>query len=484
MTRDLALLLPEITVAVAALLGLMVMLTRETPRTAERFTWIAAALALGLTLVISVRLQAGGALLLGSFHDDSFARLIKVLLLLTGATLALIALRSLDGLGLMKPDLPILLALAALGGMVIASAGDLLILALGLEILSAALYALSRTRLGPAPQVRPWRGYRDSLLATCVTLLGIAVIAGSGGASNLDALAGGLSQGLGASSSGELPFGVLAGLALYVTGILAKFSVGPLQLWQPETGRERPVVVVAMLDLLPKIALVAVLARLLFTGLDPLSTIWQPILASLALVAVVFGALAALMQTELKGLLAQTGLAQLGLILIGLAAGGPEGLLAAMLALVLYTALQTGGYAFAATLTSDGRPMTALSALVGYVSHAPARTLAVLLILLGLSGAPPLVGYAAKIALLFAASSGGWLWLAIAAFAAFLACVAVYLRLAIQLASGEDEEILDTRFDVLPVAIVMVAASVSVIGAFTLLGLDDLAWQAAESLAR
>ena len=173
-----------------------------------------------------------------------------------------------------------------------------------------------------------------------------------------------------------------------------------------------------------------------------------------------------------------------GLILIGLAAGGPEGLLAAMLALVLYTALQTGGYAFAATLTSDGRPMTALSALVGYVSHAPARTLAVLLILLGLSGAPPLVGYAAKIALLFAASSGGWLWLAIAAFAAFLACVAVYLRLAIQLASGEDEEILDTRFDVLLVAIVMVAASVSVIGAFTLLGLDDLAWQAAESLAR
>lgn len=487
MTRDLTLLLPEIGVALAALLGLVITPTRDTPRLAERVVWIAAALSLVFALIVAARLPASGALLATVYVDDTFARLIKVLLLMAAGALSLIALRPLEALGLMRSEVPILLGLAALGGMIIASSADLLLTALGLEILTAALFALSRLRLGtrgPAP-VGP--AYRDSILATGLIALGIAMILANGASTAYaplsDALAAALSPDTPTPPTGQT-LALLFGVGAVVTGVIAKFSVAPLRLWQPETGRDMAVPMVAMLDLLPKIALVALLGRLLPEALGPLSPLWQPILATIALLAVILGGLAALMQSDLKGALAHSGLAQVGLMLIGLAAGGSAGLLAALLALVLFCALQAGGYAFAAGLMSEGRPFTALTALEGFAARAPARSFAMLLILLGLSGAPPLIGYTSKVALVFAAEAGGWLWLALLAGLAFLACVAVYLRLAIALFTGEEDDILDSRFDGLPVVFVMLAAGVSVVGAFTIFGLEDLAWAAAESLAR
>lgn len=466
---------------VACLGAALLSYSREDEALAERLIWLAAGLFAALAFVIAVREGESGAFLQGLYIDDPFARFGKVAALLSAAILLLISLRHLEATGHLRSTYPICVALAVLGIMLAFSAGDLILLVMGIELCSAAFFLLARLRrFAPDPGDQSAR-HRESLLASGLVLAGVAGVVLLTERTGLAAL----------SESMQLAAEQNHGLAVYAAaialavGLLLKLFAAPFALWRPDTGRHVSIPLAALLSTLPKLLLLAVLVRFCYLGLLPLEQIWRPVLAVLGLAAVIVGGLVALSQTELKGLIAHTGLAQFGLVLLALALWSDAGLAAALIMLAVLVVLQLGLYAFVLSMQSDGRPITAMSALAGISARAPAHALALLLILLALAGLPPLIGFAGKIGLLLAAVEPGlapfWLWLVCLAALAFLPTCVAYLRVVLVIYSAQDDEVLNGRTEPVPLLTLIGVAVLAVFGGVSLLGLEGWANAAAAS---
>jgi NADH-quinone oxidoreductase subunit N len=232
----------------------------------------------------------------------------------------------------------------------------------------------------------------------------------------------------------------------------------------------------------PKMAAMALFARVVHDAFGGAVGDWQQILALLSLLSMFVGAVAAIGQRNIKRLMAYSSIAHMGYALMGLAAGTAFGVQAMLVYMAIYVTMSVGTFAFILSMERDGSPVTDIQSLNMYSKTDPMRAMAVLILMFSLAGVPPLVGFFAKYYVLLAAVQAGMAWLAVAGVIASVIGAFYYLRIVYYMYFGQVGETLDKRANPVLWGFLMISAAAMVLGVVNLFGVEGAAAAAAASL--
>ncbi|HBH25779.1 MAG TPA: NADH-quinone oxidoreductase subunit N [Rhodospirillaceae bacterium] len=391
MSTALAAIAPELTLAVMALVLLLLAAVRG--QAAARPVLRGGAVA--LALVFAVLGATAGAPAQSVFGDmvvvDVFATALKMALVL--ALMAALALSAapmrLDNIA--RPEYPIVTLLAGVGMMGMVSAQHFLALYVAMEMQALALYILVSSGASSARSAEAGVKYvLLGALASALMLFGMALLYGATGALDYVTIRTVLE---GVDAPGLT---VGAGLAFLLAGMAFKISATPFHMWTPDVYAGAPTRVTTLLALAPKIAAAGALARLLFGPLEPLAAQWVPILVVLSVASMSWAALAGVVQGDLKRLMAYSTIGNMGYMLLGFIAGGADGLAAALFYLLVYVLSVAGVFAVILAMRRDGRVVTEIVELSGLARSRPLLAAGMAALMLSLAGVPPLAGFFAK----------------------------------------------------------------------------------------
>jgi NADH-quinone oxidoreductase subunit N len=399
-------LAPEIILVVAALVVLMADLVVAQKRALGWFSLGAVLLALVATLWYTPAQPGFQNMALA----DGLGRFMGAAVLAAAALAALLSIERIGDYTDRPGAFYALLLLASVGMRVMTVASDFMVIFLGLEILSLALYILVGI------DARDARGAEAALkyfllgaFASGFFLYGIALIYAATGTTNLDQL----SQGL-LPLSVPLPGAPLLpiGVALLLVGFGFKLALAPFHMWTPDAYQGAPTPVTAFMSVATKTAAFAALIRVL-AALTTFERPWLLALAALAVLTMTLGNLAALRQTSLKRMLAYSSIAHAGYVLTGLAAGNAEGAQGALYYLLGYTFMNIGAFAVLLAIQRRDENDISTAQMTGLAARQPALALLMAIFMFALTGIPPLTGFFGKLYVFSAAVRGGLTWLAI-----------------------------------------------------------------------
>lgn len=477
-SADLSTALPEILLAAYALMALMFGAFGGQDRTAPTLVWATA----GLFLILAVWIAASPidtrTAFNGMFTNDAFARFAKVVVLVSAALVLLMGQPFATRHGFMRFEYPVLIALAVLGMMLMVSASDLIALYMGLELQSLALYVIAAMRRDSLRSTEAGLKYFIlGALSSGLLLYGASLTYGFAGTTSF----AGITQAIG---TGDVPLGLLFGLVFMLAGLAFKVSAVPFHMWTPDVYEGAPTPVTAFFATAPKVAAMALLARLAHDAFGAVPGDWGQIVAFLAVASMFVGSIAAIGQRDIKRLMAYSSIAHMGYALIGLAAGTAEGVQAMLIYMAIYVTMNIGVFAFILSMSRDGRPVTDIDALNLYAKRESTRGLALMVLMISLAGVPPFLGFWAKYAVLVAAVQAGMVWLAIAAVIASVIGLYYYLRIVYLMYFGQERAPLDAAMPALQSALLVGAAAIMVLGVVNLFGVEGFAALAADSLVR
>ena len=475
-TSDIITAFAEVSLAVTAMAGLVWGACVRHRPTGSIMLWLAAAAMAAAALWIALLPSADASAFAGIYADDAFARYAKVIILLSASLTLLIGHDYLARQGILEFEFPILIVLATVGMMVMASARDLMVLYVGLELQSLALYVLAAYHRDNARSTEAGLKYFVlGALSSGILLYGASFVYGFAGTTSF----AGIREALAAP---DMPRGAIYGLVFMVVGLAFKLSAAPFHMWAPDVYQGAPTVTTTLLASAPKVAAMALLARLLLEAFPTARSDWQPIIVTLAIASMYVGAIAAIRQTDIKRLMAYSSIAHMGFALIGIAAATEQGLQAALLYMAIYAATNVGAFALIVSMRQDGRVVTDIKALTLYAHVAPMRAFAFLLLLFSLAGIVPMVGFFAKFYVLAAAVDAGLTWLAVAAGIASVIGAFYYLRIVYYMYFGDHRARLDPAMPGLASLVLLIVAAAMILGVINLFGVDALALTAAQSL--
>jgi len=347
----------------------------------------------------------------GMFVIDGYATIFKTICIGAVILTALMSEHFCALIGLRQGEYYSLMVLSLVGMMLMASAGDLMVLYLGLELMALPIYALvglhkrdSRTSEA-AIKYFLMGGFASALL-----LFGLSLFYGLSATTNIAEIAAAVSAGNLTTSPA-----LLAALGLIIAGLSFKVAAAPFHLWTPDVYEGAPTIVTAFMSVGPKAAGFAIFGRVLFLGLSGLQAHWGPILAVLALLTMAVGNITALSQTSLKRMLAYSSIAHAGYALLGLLAGTTEGMAATMTYLVVYLFMNLGAFAILMALAQPGKSCESLEDCKGLAVRNPLAAALMLVFLFSLTGIPPTGGFIGKFYLLKSAFVAGYTLTVVAA---------------------------------------------------------------------
>lgn len=475
---DLNTVLPELVLSVAAMAALVFAVYTGKDRVATPLTWLTGGLMAVLAAWIGITGDGSNTAFGGMFIDDGFARFAKVTLLLSGAAVLVMGQDFLARRGALRFEYPLLVALSTVGMMVMVSAGDLMALYMGLELQSLALYVLAAMRRDSARSTEAGLKYFVlGALSSGLLLYGASLVYGYAGTTLFEGV-------IEAAGQGQAPLGLLLGLVFVIAGLAFKVSAVPFHMWTPDVYEGAPTPVTAFFATAPKVAAMALLARVLHDAFGGVAADWGQVLALLSLLSMFLGAVAAIGQTNIKRLMAYSSIAHMGYALMGLAAGTVFGVQAMLVYMAIYVTMNVGTFAFILTMERDGQPVTDIAALNQYAAREPGRALAMLVLLFSLAGVPPLVGFFGKFYVLRAAYEGGLAWLAVAGVIASVIGAFYYLRIVYFMYFGDQSGELDRARASVPLVVLMASAAVMVLGVVNLFGIETAAQAAAAALLK
>ncbi len=337
------------------------------------------------------------------------------------------------------PELYVLALLSASGAMVMGSANDLIVIFLGLEIMSIALYVLAafnhrRTESGEAAL----KYFILGSFSSAIFVYGIALVYGATGSTNLPEIADYLSKNV-VASNGVL----LAGLALLLVGFGFKIAAVPFHMWSPDVYQGAPSPVTGFMAAVAKAGAFAALLRVFVSSFGAERADWQPIVWALAILSLVVGAVLALSQRDVKRMLAYSSINQAGFILLGVQAADGRGVAASLYYVFVYTFMIIGTFAVVTVLARTGDRGHDLSEYRGLAKRQPLLAGALAILLLAQAGVPFTTGFLAKFQVVAAAVDAHSYALAAVAMASGAIAAFFYLRVAIAMyspagASGDD----------------------------------------------
>jgi NADH-quinone oxidoreductase subunit N len=473
---DFQTVLPEVLLAVFAMAALMFGVYTTKDRTGPLLVWTTAGVMLGLAAWIGVTGEGEHAAFGGMFVDDAFSRFAKVTILISGAAVMVMSLDYMIRRDLLRFEFPILVALATVGAMVMVSAGDLIALYMGLELLSLSLYVVAALRRDSVKSTEAGLKYFVlGALSSGLYLYGASLTYGFAGTTSFAGILSTLGE-------GEVPLGLLFGLVFMLAALGFKVSAAPFHMWTPDVYEGSPTPVTAFFATAPKVAAMALMARLVHDAFGAIPGDWGQVIAALAVASMFLGSIAAIGQRDIKRLMAYSSIAHMGFALMGLAVGTAQGVQAMLIYMAIYVTMNVGTFAFVLSMERDGRPVTDIDSLNLYARREPGKALAMLILLFSLAGVPPMLGFFAKFGVLTAAVDGGMTWLAIAGAIASVIGAFYYLRIVYFMYFGREVDGVETPMVPAQWAMLMGVAAIMLVGIVNLFGIEPVAAAAAASL--
>lgn len=475
---DFNIVLPEVFLAVFAMAALLFGVYGQKDKSASLIVWASAAAMAVVAIWIGANGSGTNSAFGGMFIDDAFSRFSKIGILLSGSAVLLMSEAYLARRELLRFEYPLLVVLATVGMMVMVSAGDLMALYMGLELQSLALYVVASLRRDSVKSTEAGLKYFVlGALSSGMLLYGASLVYGFSGTT----LFSGIYL---TASEGHISLGLLFGLMFLITGLAFKVSAVPFHMWTPDVYEGSPTPVTAFFATAPKIAGMALFARLLFDAFGGVTGDWGQVIALLSVASMFLGAIAAIGQRNIKRLMAYSSISHMGFALMGLAAGTAFGVQAMLIYMAIYVTMNIGAFAFILSMEHDGVPVTDIDSLNQLSKSQPLKALAMLVLLFSLAGVPPLVGFFGKFYVLRAAVEANMAWLAVAGVIASVIGAFYYLRIVFYMYFGEEGDGLDGHMSPVSWTMLMASAFIMVVGVVNLFGIEALAAAAADALVR
>ncbi|MGY6630062.1 MAG: NADH-quinone oxidoreductase subunit NuoN [Wenzhouxiangella sp.] len=434
---ELQLALPEIFVLSAACVVLLADLFISDER--RGLTHLLAVVTLVFAAILTLRLMLPPGEVLtafsGTFVRDRFGDILKVFSYLILAAVFVYAKFQLRRTGLFKGEFYTLSLFALLGIMVMISAGNLITVYLGLELLALSTYALVAldrdSRFGSEAAMKY---FILGSLASGMLLYGMSLIYGAAGSLDLAEISQALAGGAGDSML--LTFG----LVFLVIGIAFKLGAVPFHMWVPDVYHGAPLAITLFIATVPKLAGLALAIRLLDNGLIGLHGDWQSMLVVLAALSLVIGNVVAIAQTNIKRMLAYSTISHMGFMLMGILAGTAEGYAAAMFYAIAYAIMSAGAFAVIILVSTPEREADQLDDYKGLAKRNPWQAFLMLMVMFSLAGVPVFLGFFAKWQVIAATLSAGFTGLAVLAVLSAVVGAFYYLRVVKLMYFDEPED--------------------------------------------
>jgi NADH-quinone oxidoreductase subunit N len=377
----------------------------------------------------------------GMFVHDGFSVFFTLLFCSIAAVSVLVSWNYVKRLGLRATEYYALLLSATLGMIVMAASNDLITVFLGLELMSISLYVLVGFRRGQLESNEAALKYfLLGAFASGFLLYGIALVYGATGSTNLRAIAAFMAD----SPMLQNPLFVTGGLLLLV-GFGFKVAAVPFHMWAPDAYEGAPTSVTGFMSAGAKAAGFAAILRVSMSALAEVQGDWRPILSWIAILTMTLGNVTALLQTNVKRMLAYSSIAHAGYVLVALAAGGPQGTSAAVFYLVIYAVTSLGAFGVLALLGRGQDERVLISDLSGLGFRHPVLGLAMTVFMLSLGGIPPTAGFMGKVYIFGAALDQHLVSLVIVGVLNSVVSIFYYLRITVAMymdePSGEPTEV-------------------------------------------
>jgi NADH-quinone oxidoreductase subunit N len=422
--HDYALAAPEIVLAVWAMVLLMVGVFQG-DRSTRLVAWLAVAgMAFAFLLVYAQEVPERAVTFAGGFVVDGFARFAKLLILIASALALAMSLPYIRHTRMERFEYPVLFLLATVGMLMMVSANDLISLYMGLEVQSLALYVIAAFNRDSARSTEAGLKYFVlGALSSGMLLYGCSLIYGFTGSTNFDLIADSLSDGRRAS------VGLLAGIVFLSAGLAFKVSAVPFHMWTPDVYEGAPTSVTAFFAAAPKVAAMALFVRAMEGPFFYLLEDWRQIVVFISVASMLLAAFAAIGQNNIKRLMAYSSIGHVGYALIGLAAGGEEGVRGVLVYMAIYVAMNLGAFAVILSMRVKAGMVEGIDDLAGLARSRPLMALAMAVFMFSMAGIPPLAGFFGKLYVFIAAVNAQLYALAVIGVLTSVVSAYYYLRI-------------------------------------------------------
>jgi NADH-quinone oxidoreductase subunit N len=415
---------PEIFLGLAACAILLLDLMLNDAQ--RRWTGVLAVVSLLLTAMmvaiqpVSVKIVALG----GLFELDRMAQVLKVVTLLTVAVVFVYSTDYLQRRAILKGEYYVLGLFATLGAMVLISAGSLITLYLGLELMSLCLYAMvAFDRESGIAAEAAIKYFVLGSMASGTLLYGMSIVYGVTGSLELAAIAAAAHNGLGGN------IGLIFGIAFLIVGVGFKFGAVPFHMWIPDVYEGSPTCVTVFIGTASKLAAFALAMRLLPEALAGAQPDWSQMLVVLAVLSMAIGNIVAIAQSNLKRMLAYSTISHVGYILLGILSGTAQGYQASMFYMISYVIVAAGAFGMILLLARQGFEADKLEDFRGLNARSPWFAGMMAILMFSLAGLPPFIGFWAKLGVIQAVLNVNYTWLAVVAVLFSVVGAYFYLRI-------------------------------------------------------
>ena len=375
-----------------------------------------------------------------SFNDlivnDRLVVFLKSLVLLSGIVVLIISekYRTLKKLYLF--EYPVLILFSILGMLVMLSSNDFITLYLGLELQSLSLYVLAAIKKDSLKSSEAGLKYFIlGALASGFFLFGVSLLFGITGTTTYTVLSNNI---LSVENNSLL---LIFSIVLILSSIAFKLSIAPFHMWTPDVYEGAPTSVTAFFAVVPKIAAIGVLMRILYIALIDIHLIWNQLILILGMLSIFVGAFGALLQINIKRLMAYSAISNIGYIFLALSLGSQLGLEASLIYITVYTVSALGSFAFILSMEKDNIMLNTISSFAGLSKSNPFYSICFSIILLSLAGLPPLAGFIAKFYIFKAIIIADYLWIAVVGIMGSVISAYYYLNIVKVMYLDEAEEL-------------------------------------------
>ncbi len=440
---DLAPAMTEIFLICVAMALLMVGAFRDEEQDTHRFVSSLAIMALVVAFFIvwmgdKTRVVTFG----GLFVSDGFAAFLKGLVLIGAAVCLVMTPSFLEREGVNRYEYSVLALFATVGMLMMISANSLISLYVALELQSLPLYVMTafhRDKLRASEAGLKY--FVLGALASGLLLYGCSMVYGFTGTLSFPGLAAALSPE--ALGNGAISAGVVVGLVFVAAGLAFKLAAVPFHMWTPDVYEGAPTPVTAFLAAAPKIAAMGLTIRVFYQPFGDWVSQWQQIVVFIAIASMLLGAFAAIGQSNIKRLLAYSGIGHIGFALVGLAAGTEKGVYSVLVYLAIYLVMTLGAFACVLVMRRNGAPVEEIDDLRGLARQQPLFAAAIAIFMFSLAGIPPLAGFFGKLYVFMAAVDADLVPVAVIGVLASVVGAYYYLRIVKVMYFDEAVEPLD-----------------------------------------
>ena len=357
----------------------------------------------------------------GGFVVDQLSSFMKILTILGGAFVLSISTKYLKIFKIFLIEYPVLILSSILGMMVMISSNDLMVFYIGLELQSLALYVLASFNRDQLKSSEAGLKYFVlSALSSGLLLYGCSLVYGFSGSTNFDVI-------------GEIMtsyhYGLTFGIVFILVGLAFKISAVPFHMWAPDVYEGSPTAVTLFFAIVPKVAALTVFIRFLYIPFVNMIEQWQPILIFLSVASMIFGAIAAIGQNNLKRLIAYSSIGHMGYALAGLSTGSNDGIQSSIIYITIYLVMNLAFFCCLLMLKRNDEYFETVDDLSGLSKNHPVLSLSLLVILFSLAGIPPLAGFFAKFYVFTAVIEQSMYFLAIVGLLSTVIAAFYYLKI-------------------------------------------------------